>query len=242
MICSDVNDFRTPSPDNDKNLHYDSIKKYFREDACTKNGYYETTKNNLKQRKIFDLTLSILEDILKNHPDLTNALDAGCGTGSFTVELSQKFPQFKQIFGMDFLKEIVTIAFEKVEHNKKISFLQADILNIPFDDRSFDVTICLDVLHHIHRDDFKNAIKELARITDKYLILEIRNKINIFDFWYNHVVLPLFYRNLSIYTTSIDEVNNFIKEYYFQLKLAKRIASSRFSCRRLLLVYERTFL
>ena len=224
---------------NDKNLYYDSIKKYFREDACAKNRYYENTKISPKQREIFDLTLSILEDVTKNNPKLTKALDAGCGVGSFTFELSQRFPQLKQIVGVDFLKEIVSVAFEKTKNDKKISFIQADLLNMPFDDRNFDLTICIDVLHHIYSDDFKIVIKELTRVTEKYLLLEIRNKKNIFNFWYNHVVLPLFYRNLPVHTTSIDEVNNFIKEHNFKLHLARRIASSRYSCRRLVLVYKR---
>lgn len=231
--------FHTSLKDNDKNLHYDSIKKYFREDACTKNRYYENTKSSPKQRKIFDLTLSILEDVIRNNPELTKALDAGCGAGNFTLELSQRFPQLKRIVGIDFLKETITNTIKKIKHNKKISFIQSDLLNIPFEDKTFDVTICLDVLHHIYRDDFQNAIKELARVTGQYLIIEIRNKKNIFNFWYNHVIQPLFYRNLPVHTTSIDEVNNLIKYHHFQLKLARRIANFRFSCRRLVLVYER---
>ena len=117
--------------------------------------------------------------------------------------------------------------------------MQGNILNIPFDDRYFDVTICIDVLHHIHSDDFKTAIGELTRITDKYLVIEIRNKKNIFHLWYNHILQPLFFKELPIFTTSIDEVNNLIDEYNFELDVARRIASSRWSCRRLVLVYKR---
>ncbi len=239
MICTIVKIFQTSSRDKNRNLHYDSVKKYFREDECTTTGYRQTTRNIPKQQKIFDLTMSILEGFIGNHSELTKALDAGCGAGSFTLELSQRFPQLKQIVGTDFLRETITDPIKKIKHNKKISFIQSDLLNIPFDDKTFDVTICLDVLHHIYRDDFQNAIKELARVTDQYLLIEIRNKKNIFNLWYRHVIQPLFYRNLPVHTTSIDEVNNLIKDHQFQLKLAKRIASSRFSCRRLVLVYER---
>jgi len=239
MIFGTVRTIRTPLQNNDKNLHYESIKNYFRKDVCTKNRDCEISKGSSKQRKIFDLTLSILEGIIKNNPELTKAMDAGCGTGKFTLELSQKLLQLNQIVGIDFLKETINNAIEEVKQNKKISFLQADLLHIPFDDRTFDVTFCLDVLHHVHGGDFEYAIKELARITDKYLIVEIRNKKNIFNFWYRHVIQPLFYRKLPIYTTSMDEVNNFTEACNFHLYLANRIVSSRYSCRRLVLVYQR---
>jgi SAM-dependent methyltransferase len=239
MICGPVKDLQTSSMDADKNLHYDSVKTYFKDEARTKNRYFKTAKNSLKQRKIFDLCLSLLEDITKHHSKLIKLMDVGCGAGNFTLEFGKKFPQFKQIVGVDFLKEIVDAAQEKVKQNKKISFIQAELLNIPFNDKTFDVTICIDVLHHIHSDDFKCAIEELMRVTDKFLILEIRNKKNIFNFWYHHVVQPFFYRNLPIHVTSMDEINHVAGECHFQLYLSRRIASSRFSCRRLVLVYKR---
>jgi ubiquinone/menaquinone biosynthesis C-methylase UbiE len=234
MTCSSVKDFQTSSSDTDKNLHYCSVKKYFKEEIFTKNK-----KIIFKKRKIFNLCISILEDFLKQNSKLVNLLDVGSGTGDFTLNLGKKFPQFKQIVGVDFLKEIVDKAQDKVTLNKKILFIQADLLNIPFYNKTFDITICIDVLHHIHRDDLKCALGELMRVTNNFLILEIRNKKNIFDFWYNNVVKPFFYRNLPIHTTSLDEVNHIAGELNFHLDLARRIDSSRFNCRRLILVYER---
>jgi len=226
-------------PDINKKVHYDAVKNYFKKDVATKSGYYQPTKNHPKQQKIFDLCQSILEDIVDDNPDLIRAIDAGCGIGDFTIEMAENFPQFDHIIGIDFLKEVITIASKKIKDDKKLSFLQSDLLNIPFFNKIFDVTICLDVFHHIHNDDFQSVIGELARITNKYLIVEIRNKKNIFYFWYAYVVHPLFYRNLPVSTTSIDEVNNLIGKFHFQLFLASRIASTRYSCRRLILVYKR---
>lgn len=234
-----MQDFNDSTSKRDRKFHYEQIKNYFREDVFNKNEYYETSKNNIRQRMTFDLCISLLEDIMQNNVDITKAFDAGCGTGDFTLELANKFLQFRQIVGIDFLQEIVGIAQEKTQQFEKVTFMQGNILNIPFDDRYFDVTICIDVLHHIHSDDFKTAIGELTRITDKYLVIEIRNKKNIFHLWYNHILQPLFFKELPIFTTSIDEVNNLIDEYNFELDVARRIASSRWSCRRLVLVYKR---
>lgn len=222
----------------EKHLHYESIKTYFREDLTIKNGYFDSGKKSKSQQKTFDICIQILEDLVAQNNGMNSLLDAGCGTGDITCEFHHKFPQFTEIVGIDFLPEVISTAQDK-KPDKYVWFLQADILDTPFDDRRFDVTICLDVLHHIHRDDFKTAIRELTRITDKYLIIDIRNKKNLFDGWYTHIVHPLLYNNLPIYTTSMDSVTTLAREQQFELYLVQRIESSRFFVRRLILVYER---
>ena len=106
-------------------------------------------------------------------------------------------------------------------------------------DRSFDISICINVIHHIHITDFEKALKELSRISDKYLILEIRNKKNIFNFWYKYFALPVLYKNLPVYSCSITEVNNVLKNQKFNLEMAKGIYSRKWLCRRLLLIFRR---
>ena len=230
-LCIPVRNFSYSTVEDDRKLHYESIKKYFRENS--------QTENNLQQRKIFGLCMSLLEDIVQKNPEINKVIDVGFGTGDFTLEFAKHFPQFKQVIGIDFLKEIVDIAQEKTENYKQVTFMQGDAMNMPFNDRNFDITICMDVLHHTYSKDFTKAIGELARVTNRYIILEIRNKKNIFHFWYTHILQPIFYNALAIYNTAINEVNNIIKNYDFKLEVARRIASSRWNCRRLVLMYKR---
>jgi SAM-dependent methyltransferase len=231
---------RTITVDDDKVDHYTLIKNFFRENVEHTHGYYEAAKHDPRQQKIFKLCLSLLDDITQHNCKITSAIDIGCGMGSFTFESAERFPQIKKVVGIDFLKEVIEKAQEKTKTCERVSFILGDILHLPFRKRAFDVSLCIDTLHHIHQDDFGKAIAELARITDKYLILEIRNRKNVFHFWYAKVMQPMFYKNLPVFTTSIGDVNDFIRPHQFQLESARRIEHSKWNCRRLILVYKRT--
>ncbi len=49
----------------------------------------------------------------------------------------------------------------------------ASVLDIPFDDNSFDVTVCCQVLEHLPYESFVPALREMYRITREYLVLSL---------------------------------------------------------------------
>src|SRR5690606_18639469 len=55
--------------------------------------------------------------------------------------------------------------------NPRASFLVGDIYNIPFDDDSFDVVGCFEVLEHLH--DAPRALAELARVARKSVVMSV---------------------------------------------------------------------
>jgi len=151
-----VKDFKKKSSD-DKKKHYNLIKEYFENEKDLKKEKFQGNKISHKQQKIYNLTFSILNDILKNRPEYIRIVDVGCGTGIITAKLSNFFPQLKRIVAIDFLKPSKFFSLISLK-NSKLSFIQANLLNIPFSKRSFDITICLFLLYYIHRDYFKNSI------------------------------------------------------------------------------------
>lgn len=56
---------------------------------------------------------------------------------------------------------------------KGLSFCQGSILKIPFNDNSFAVVICVDVLEHLKKQDRQKAITEVLRVAAKYLYLAV---------------------------------------------------------------------
>lgn len=226
----------------DKKLHYGLTKEYFRKSAANKKGYYENKsieeiRRDLLKRKMWKIYIASLNKILQNNSGIISVLDAGCGMGNFTLELVNN-NQFKKIVGIDFLKETFFLARENKEQFRKVSFVQGDLLNTPFKERSFDVTVCLNVLHHIHKEDFNKIMYELRRITGKYLIIEIRNKKNIFNFFYEKILLPLYNKDLPLYCHSIKQASNSDK-HNFELERIKGNFSRNWGCRRLVLAYRR---
>jgi SAM-dependent methyltransferase len=94
-------------------------------------------------------------------------LDAGCGGGAYVEYLSQKG---LEVTGVDKYDQFLEVARQK---GHKGTYVQGDITNLPFPDKSFDCTYCFDVLEHV--DDVV-ALKELVRVTEKRLIFTVPQK------------------------------------------------------------------
>ena len=102
-----------------------------------------------------------IRKFLTSLPKGTNILDAGCGEGVLVEEYSARG---YSIQGID-----LNYASEFVQ--------QGDILNMPFDDASFDVVLLLDVFEHLSFTDQPKVLKEIQRILKKngYLVASIPN-------------------------------------------------------------------
>ena len=94
-------------------------------------------------------------------------LDAGCGGGAYVEFLSQKG---LEVTGVDKYEQFLQVAREK---GRLGTYIQGDVTNLPFPDKSFDCAYSFDVLEHV--DDLV-AIKELARVTNKRLIIAVPQK------------------------------------------------------------------
>ena len=229
--------------DKEKILHYENVKKFFRKSAAEKKYFYDlqsdkNVERELKKRSMWKVYTLILEEILQSDSNISNAIDVACGMGNFTRELS-KHNEFKKIIGIDFLKETFNIARKTKKKFENIYFLQGNLLNLPFKDRSFDLTVCLNTLHHIHKNDFLEAIDELSRVTKNYLMIEIRNKNYFLFALKNKIILQKIYRDLPIYCHSISKLNNITEKYGFNLKIVRGKNLFSWASWRLVLVYKR---
>ena len=101
---------------------------------------------------------------LENYLVGNKILDAGCGGGAYVEFLSHKG---HEVTGIDKYDEFLKVAREQ---GREGNYVQGDLTNLPFADKAFDCTFCFDVLEHI--DDLL-AIKELARVTKKRLIIAV---------------------------------------------------------------------
>lgn len=95
-----------------------------------------------------------------------NVLDAGCGEGETLERLASRLPD--AVTGVDLNPESVAFAAERIPGGE---FAVADILALPFEDDSFDLVFCLEVLEHI--PDPGPALAELARVCRGDLVLSV---------------------------------------------------------------------
>ena len=84
--------------------------------------------------------------------------DIGCGNGK-----NMKYRVDCENYGCDFSEELV-----KICKSDKLNVVYGDILSIPFEDKQFDYTICIAVIHHLSTPEKrKKAIDEVIRVTKK---------------------------------------------------------------------------
>lgn len=92
-------------------------------------------------------------------------LDVGCGTGIVTKNLGDYFSA--KITGCDIKNYLIyNIPFIKIKDNK-----------IPVKDKSYDVALLNDVLHHVNKENQIDVLKETVRIAKKILIFEFQPTI-----------------------------------------------------------------
>lgn len=90
------------------------------------------------------------------------ALDAGCGNGRYT--LAMKNLGMKEVVGVDISPINIDNAKQRLEDRKveSVEYIQANVLDIPLADDSFDFVFSNGVLHHTV--DCAKGIKELVRL------------------------------------------------------------------------------
>jgi len=128
-------------------------------------------------------------------------LDVGCGTADLSIAFSRLGP----VIGCDFCHPMLKIGAEKLAKeaiSRTICLLEADALQLPFPDASFDIVVSAFVLRNLA--DIDQGIREMRRV------LRSGGVLGILDFgmpripligslyrWYFQSVLPRLGRLIS---------------------------------------------
>jgi len=89
-------------------------------------------------------------------------LDIGLGYGFFEKEMKKKKRDIK-FYGIDISKN----AINTIKKSVKGIFKEGSILKIPFNKKSFDTVVALEVLEHIMANETFSAYKEIIRVLKK---------------------------------------------------------------------------
>ncbi len=141
------------------------------------NGTAETSAGHFYDRiaRFYNLTFKLngygrsLERYLRTHPLPLNTgarvLDAGCGTGLLTIALLKALARASHITALDLSTSSIITARRAVAETSntkhQISFLQANVLNLPFGDGHFDFIVTSGALEYVPLDE---GMSELARV------------------------------------------------------------------------------
>jgi SAM-dependent methyltransferase len=97
--------------------------------------------------------------------DVATVLDVGAGNGYFTWLLEA----WGSAVALDFARAMLR------QHPARVR-VQGDAVVLPFANRSFDVTFCGNLLHHL--PDPAAAVREMARVARRYVVLVEPNRNN----------------------------------------------------------------
>lgn len=101
---------------------------------------------------------------------LASVLDAGSGEGFVSHHLFGQRPEVRTV-GVDLDAEALERG--RVLH-PEITFQSASVVDLPFEDDTFDLVLCNEVLEHLPEPDV--ALQELQRVSRRYLLLSVPNE------------------------------------------------------------------
>ncbi len=140
-----------------------------------------------------------VETVLNAIPDCSTILEVGTGSGRISIELAKYNPRVT-VTGIELSDDMITVANEnKVQAGvaDRVTFTKGDAKSLPFEDASFDVVVCHNMMHHLP-DPF-SAVQEMKRVLKKdggFFLRDLRRPasflvplhVNILGFSYNEVM------------------------------------------------------
>lgn len=120
-----------------------------------------------------------LEGIFKKHlSPKASVLEVGSGTGELSAWLSSKGYKTTLFDLSNIALDLSKDVFGK--HSLKGEFVQGDLFNMPFKDGSFDCVWNSGVMEHFSDKDIVRGLKEMARVSNDYVITLVPNAKAIF--------------------------------------------------------------
>ena len=103
--------------------------------------------------------IRLIEEALLSERSLGNALECGCGTGTFTKAIA---PNAHHLIASDLSKEMLDVARARLRGFENVAVQEADCNNTAFADRSFDSVFLTNLIHVI--DSPLHCLRESHRI------------------------------------------------------------------------------
>lgn len=97
-----------------------------------------------------------------------SVLDVGCGNGYYTVPLEKVFGRAA---GLDFSDAMLKVNPARERH-------LGSATELPFVDGEFDIVTCSHLLHHLELADRRKAVREMARVSRRAVVLYEPNRNN----------------------------------------------------------------
>ncbi len=149
--------------------------------------------------------------------DKNDFLDLGCGLGRHSILLGRNG---FNVSCFDISEEAINRTKEWAESEDLVfDYKQGDMLNLPYEDNSFDCILCMNVISHTDTEGMKKVIGELYRVLRKdgecYLTLGSKDTWGYKENW------PMVDENTKLMMVEGPEYK--VPHFYVDYELAKEL-------------------
>jgi ubiquinone/menaquinone biosynthesis C-methylase UbiE len=136
-----------------------------------------------------------LDPVLDGRGAEVTLLDVGTGIGDIPASAQQHAASrgvTLVTFGVDGAESLV-----RTSEHRVTTGVRADALALPFADRSFDVVICSQVLHHFENHEARTLVQEMDRVArDRVIVSDLRRSwLAVAGLW--SISFPLRFHRVS---------------------------------------------
>ena len=113
------------------------------------------------------ITFALLDRVVQGR-GIRDALEAGCGTGHFSLQLARRYGW--RMYSLD-------LGWEGLEYGRRMGaprLTQADICALPYAPAAFDAVVSMDVIVHLPRGEEGKPLAEFARVLRPGGLLALR--------------------------------------------------------------------
>jgi pseudaminic acid biosynthesis-associated methylase len=136
----------------------------FGEDYLQRNLFNPEQLDSLYLSRYGISKTNLNNDFLKDIPRDARILEIGTNIGNQILHLQSM--GFTNLYGIEIQDRAINFAKHRADN---LNIIKGDALDIPFKDNFFDVVFTHGVLIHISPENINNVLKEIYRVSKKYI-------------------------------------------------------------------------
>lgn len=116
------------------------------------------------------------------------ALEVGCGTGTFARALADRA---ERVVALDFAPEMIAVAREQYSDRANLEFILADALEWDYPSGEFDCVASIATLHHLPFPEMLARFEHALRPGGVLLVVDLVSDAGVFDLLLSAAALPV---------------------------------------------------
>jgi len=127
---------------------------------------YKRAIGEIPEMESMKATASQLRDSVRAGDEI---LDVGCAVGHYLYSLRKRLTQSFTYTGVDNTPEFLELARQAYFGTEGASFVEGDAYELPFADKSKDIVMCCNMLHHLPQ--IQTPIAEMLRVARRLVLI-----------------------------------------------------------------------